>query len=64
MAQNITLKDKVTGEALYPQTTVNQISDLPAWVKIEQFPYLSVIAITSNTSSVCTITGASNAGKI
>ena len=63
MAQNITLKDKVTGDALYPQTTIDNIYDFPAWAKSPTFPFMTVTAISANTSSSCTITGASNSGK-
>lgn len=38
MAQNITLKSKSTGEALYPQTLMANIFDAPAWIKESSKP--------------------------
>lgn len=38
MAQNITLKDTSTNEALYPQTLISNIYDAPAWIKASNKP--------------------------
>jgi hypothetical protein len=72
MAKNVTLKDRSNNEAVYPQTTVNNITDLGAWVKSSTKPSYSLsevgatmtsTAITTATSSSCNITGSGNVGK-
>ena len=53
MAQNITLKDTTTNEALYPQTLIGNIYDAPSWIKTSNKPSYaySEIGYTVNTTS-------------
>ena len=53
MAQNITLKDTSTDEALYPQTLMDNIYDAPSWVKSSSKPSYaySEIGYTVNATS-------------
>lgn len=54
MAQNITLKDTSTNEALYPQTLMANIYDAPAWIKAANKPsyaYSEIGYTVSATSS-------------
>lgn len=72
MAENVTLRNTNGTTPLYPQTSVNNIFDMPNWVKSDSKPSynmndvginLEVISITGNVNSTCNITGAVNAGK-
>lgn len=51
MAQNITLKDTSTNEALYPQTLMSNIYDAPAWIKTINKPSYGYGEIDYNISS-------------
>lgn len=53
MAQNITLKDASTNDALYPQTLMNNIYDAPSWIKTSNKPTYaySEIGYTVNATS-------------
>ena len=72
MAENVTLRNTNGTTPLYPQTSVNNIFDMPNWVKSDFKPSynmneiginLEVILISSNVNSTCNITGTTNAGK-
>lgn len=53
MAQNITLKDVSTNDALYPQTLMGNIYDAPSWIKTSSKPayVYSEIGYTVNATS-------------
>ena len=70
MSKLVTLQDATTGEQIYPMTLVNSVvdengNDISTYIAAyfsDRKP-TQVIVINTDTTSTCTITGASNAGK-